>query len=234
MTTTTSMTSTSDRAALAIRDLDFAHPGGLRLKVPSLRLEARGEMLLAGPSGSGKSTLLSLVAGLLEPQGGRIEIAGEDIVSRRGAARDRLRGERLGMIFQTFNLLAGFTAAENVMLAMLFAERPRATHRARSEALLRSLGIEEIDRPIEHLSVGQQQRVAVARALAVGPSLVLADEPTASLDPENAEKVVELIRGTCREEGAALLLTSHDPDLRRSFARVVDVREFAAGGEVAR
>lgn len=212
--------------ALRLHELRFSYPGGPGLAVPSLRLEPGEELLLEGPSGSGKSTLLHLVAGLLEPSGGTIEVAGEDLSAVRGAARDRLRGRRIGMIFQTFNLLGGFSAAENVAVAMLLAGRPASEHRPRAEALLGSLGVEAIDRPVERLSVGQQQRVAVARALAAKPAIVLADEPTASLDPDHAAQTVALIRSACREQGAALLLTSHDPTLRELFSERLDVRGF--------
>jgi ABC-type lipoprotein export system ATPase subunit len=212
--------------ALRLHDLRFTYPGSLALEVPSLRLEAGDELLLEGSSGSGKSTLLHLIAGLLEPSKGTIEIAGESLTSARGASRDRLRGRQIGMIFQTFNLLTGFSAAENIAIAMLLAGRPAAEHRPRAEKLLSSLGVDAIDRPVERLSVGQQQRVAVARSLAAKPALVLADEPTASLDPDHAERVVSMIRGACREEGAALLLTSHDPSMRELFADRIDIRRF--------
>ncbi len=213
-------------AALRLHDLRFAYPGSLALEVPSLRLDPGEELLLEGASGSGKSTLLHLIAGILEPTRGTIEIAGETLSTLRGAALDRFRGRRIGMIFQTFNLLSGFSAVENVSIAMLLAGCPAAQHRPRAESLLSSLGVEAIDRPVDRLSVGQQQRVAVARALAAKPALVLADEPTASLDPDHAERAVSMIRDACREEGAALLLTSHDPAMRDLFANRLDMRPF--------
>jgi putative ABC transport system ATP-binding protein len=213
--------------ALRIRDLSFAFGESFSISVPSLEIPPGGELLLAGASGSGKSTLLLLIAGLLEPRSGQVQIGGEVITDLRGSARDRCRGRRIGMIFQTFHLLPGFSAAENVMLAMLFADRPAREHRDRAIGLLASLGIDEPHRPAEHYSVGQQQRIAVARALAAKPSLVLADEPTASLDPENADRTIALVRDACRAEGAALLLTSHDPRLRDTLAEQVDARSFA-------
>lgn len=213
-------------AALRLHDLHFAYAGGLVLEVPALRLDPGEELLLQGCSGSGKSTLLHLIAGILEPSRGTVEIAGESLSSVRGAARDRLRGRRIGMIFQTFNLLSGFSAFENVSIAMLLAGHPASEHRPRAESLLASLGVEAIDRSVDRLSVGQQQRVAVARALAAKPALVLADEPTASLDPDHAERAVSMIREACREQGAALLLTSHDPSMRELFANRIDMREF--------
>jgi ABC-type lipoprotein export system ATPase subunit len=176
-------------------------------------------MLLVGRSGCGKSTLLQLIAGLLEPTAGTVSIGGQSIHALAGAARDRFRGRSVGMVFQTFNLLHGFTALENVLVALMLSETPRSEWNARAESLLRSLGIERLDARAEELSVGQQQRVAVARALAPRPTLVLADEPTASLDPENAVNAVRILRDACREQGAALLIVSHDPALESHFAR---------------
>lgn len=219
----------TDAPALHVRDLGFAHPGGPEISIPDWTLPAGGEVLLTGASGSGKSTVLQLLAGLLEPRSGRIEIGGEDLLAVHGAQRDRLRGRRIGMIFQTFNLLAGFSARENSMLAMHFAGLPASSHRERAASLLDSLGLagREADRPIETLSVGQQQRAAVARALAADPAIVLADEPTASLDPDNAARTVDLVREACRRHGAALLLTSHDPTLAERFETRIDVGAFA-------
>jgi putative ABC transport system ATP-binding protein len=135
------------------------------------------------------------------------------------------------MIFQTFHLALGFTARENVMLALLFGAPGEGKHEARANELLATLGLgsdgdptnDRRDHPVERLSVGQQQRVAVARALACRPPLVLADEPTASLDPENGRRAIDLIRSTCRDQGAALLCVSHDPTLVPSFSRHVDL-----------
>ena len=214
----------STGTALHISDLRFTHEGAdanrFTLELPELSLEKAEEMLLVGGSGSGKSTLLSLIAGLSQPDTGRILIDDQNICELTGADRDRFRGKSIGMIFQTFNLLEGFTARENIELALLFSGTPASEHRQRTDTLLDRLGIGRHDALPSELSVGQQQRVAVARAIAPRPTLVLADEPTASLDPENAAKAVELIRESCREDGAALLCTSHDPSLKDSFARV--------------
>ncbi len=215
--------------ALEILDLHFRYPGSDRevLHVASLRLDAGDQLLLTGGSGSGKSTLLSIVAGLMRPShGGSIRVAGRELP--RGAAGDRFRGRHIGMIFQTFNLLTGFSAVENVLAALMFSDLPRREHLPRARALLHELGVEEADRPAERLSVGQQQRVAVARALACRPVLVLADEPTASLDPENAGVAIGLIQRTCRECNAALLCTSHDPAMGERFARRVSLTALAS------
>lgn len=205
--------------ALEISDLRFryASDGAWVVGLPTLRLERGEQVALQGSSGSGKSSLLQVVAGLVDPQGGSVRIAGADIHALRGARRDRFRGSHLGMIFQTFNLLPGFSATENVQMALLFSRVPRREHRSRSADLLRSLSIDAPDREVTELSVGQQQRVAVARALACDPPLVLADEPTASLDPENAARAIELIQSACRERNAALLCVSHDPSVIERF-----------------
>jgi ABC-type lipoprotein export system ATPase subunit len=218
-------------AALSIRGLKFryAPDGPWVVEVPALDLEKGEQMLLTGGSGGGKSTLLQLIAGLLDPAEGHIVVDGLRIHSRHGAARDLYRGRTIGMIFQTFNLLQGFSALENVMVAMMFSTIARSQHRPRAAALLRHLGIERPDARPDELSVGQQQRIAVARALACDPVLVLADEPTASLDPEGSAAAMDLIQGACREKGAALLCTSHDPAMRERFGRRASLRDLARG-----
>lgn len=225
-------------AALVIRDLRFryalerggAAAGAWIVDVPALDLAAGEQMLLTGGSGRGKSTLLYLVAGLMAPTEGRVLVAGTDLGTMHGAKLDLFRGRTIGMIFQTFNLLHGFTAAENVMAALMFSDIPRKEHRSRAVALLKRLGIERPDADPQRMSVGQQQRVAVARAVACGPALVLADEPTASLDPENAAGAIDLIEEACAEAGAALLCVSHDPSMADRFPRRVSLDELASGG----
>jgi ABC-type lipoprotein export system ATPase subunit len=218
--------------ALEIERLSFAYSpgdrGAFELALPSLTLGRGEEMLLVGKSGCGKSTLLQLVSGLLDPTSGSIRIGGTDIAALRGAARDRFRGRHIGMVFQTFNLLQGFSARENVLVALLMSDVPKSDWAARAESLLRSLGIEQLDARAEELSVGQQQRVAIARALACRPTLVLADEPTASLDPENAVNAIRVLRDACREQGAALLVVSHDPALESHFARIERLASLSA------
>lgn len=218
--------------ALAFENLGFRYPGHADwlIDIPGFALDPGGQMLLAGRSGMGKSTLLHLILGLLEPQRGEVRVAGRDIHAIGGAKRDHFRGAHIGMIFQTYHLLNGFTAIENVMTALAFSDVPRAEHRSRSEALLDRLDIPRRDAMPDRLSVGQQQRVAVARALVCDPELVLADEPTASLDPENAGGAMDLIQEVCRERGAALLCVSHDPSLVDRFDRhesLLDLNEAA-------
>ncbi len=215
--------------ALLIEDLRFryADEGPWVVDVASLALDRGEQMLLTGGSGQGKSTLLQLITGLLEPATGRIAVAGQDVHALRAGRRDRWRGRHIGMIFQTFNLLHGFSALENVLVALMFSTIPRPEHARRARELLAGLGIDTPDALADDLSVGQQQRVAVARAVACGPNLVLADEPTASLDPDNAGAAMDLIQETCRARGAALLCTSHDPAMAPRFPRRANLRELA-------
>jgi putative ABC transport system ATP-binding protein len=223
----------SDAPALVIEGLAYRYPGaeGWVTEVGHLEL-ARGEqVLLTGGSGSGKSTLLHLIAGLMEPTEGRVVVDGQDVHALHGAKRDLFRGTSIGMIFQTFHLLHGFSALENVMMALLFSTVARSEHATKARELLEHLGIERVHAAPEQLSIGQQQRVAVARAVACDPVLVLADEPTASLDPENAGVAIELIQGVCREKGAALVCVSHDPGMAERFERRASLESL--GGRLA-
>ena len=194
------------------------------LNVPTFSLGAGEERALRGESGGGKTTFLNLVSGILVPDSGSVTLGGREMTSLAEPARDRLRAEKLGYIFQTFNLLQGFTVLENVVLGMSFAGA--GADRGRARELLVKMGLgHRLGHFPRQLSTGQQQRVAVARALANRPALVLADEPTGNLDPRNAREALALIRDACRENGAALLLVSHDEGVLSQFAHV---RDFAS------
>jgi ABC-type lipoprotein export system ATPase subunit len=194
------------------------------IDVPALRLEAGMQTALAGGSGSGKTTLLHLIAGIVAADAGEIRIAGLPMTGVRESQRDALRARHVGYVFQTFNLLAGFTALENVELGMLFGVG-RDTPRAR--ALLERVGMGgRLNFRPRQLSVGQQQRVAVARALANRPDLVLADEPTGNLDARHAAEALALIRDVCRENGAALLIVSHDPRVLDAFEQRLNLADI--------
>jgi ABC-type lipoprotein export system ATPase subunit len=182
------------------------------------------QLALAGPSGTGKTTFLNLIAGILTPDSGRITLDGTEFSSLGEGARDRFRARRIGYIFQTFNLLQGYTCLENVLLGMSFGP---GADRARAESLLRRVGLgERLNHFPRQLSAGQQQRVAVARALANAPKLVLADEPTGNLDATNAREALGLIRETCAENKAALLLVSHDPEILSRFEQTKSLAEI--------
>ena len=183
----------------------------------------RGEMVaLTGPSGSGKSTLLGLIGGLDRPTSGRIEIDGIDITDMGEGRLTEVRNERIGFIFQFFNLIPTLTALENVALPIQFARRPRFDPERRARELLDLLGLADRlhHRPME-LSGGQQQRVAIARALANNPPLLLADEPTGNLDSEASAVVIQALRDVSRETGTTVVLVTHDPVLAGQMDRVV-------------
>jgi len=158
-------------------------------------------MAVAGPSGSGKTTLFHIIAGILAPTSGRVQVAGTDLTELRGAERDRFRARHIGYVFQSFNLLRAFTALENVMLGMVFAgAMPPTEQHARAVELLERVGLgHRLGHKPTQLSNGEQQRVAVARALANRPRILLADEPSAHLDFETAERVTEIIGELCAE-----------------------------------
>ena len=199
----------------------FVTPEGGRVTVVSVEefgLGSGEQLALRGESGSGKTTFLHLIAGILAADEGTISVAGVEMTGLSEAKRDRRRAKSIGYIFQTFNLLQGYTVLENVLLGMSFGP---GADRARATALLRRVGLSHrLDHYPRQLSTGQQQRVAVARALANRPGLVLADEPTGNLDARSSGEALGLIREVCRENGAALLLVSHDESVLSQFDRV--------------
>lgn len=177
---------------------------------------------IVGPSGSGKSTLLGLIGGLDTPTTGHIEIDGVDITHMSEGRLTEVRNQKIGFVFQFFNLVPTLTALENVMLPIEFADRPRFRAEDRARELLGLLGLSDRlnHRPLE-LSGGQQQRVAIARALANNPPLLLADEPTGNLDSEASAVVVEALRDVWRETGTTVVLVTHDPELAGQMGRVL-------------
>lgn len=206
----------------------FIEPDGTPLPILDIaqfEVPAGEQMVLVGRSGCGKTTLLHVIAGISRPDEGRVEIQGCDLVSLPEAGRDRFRADNIGYVFQTFNLLPGFSALENVLLGMTFS-RGRADP-ARATALLNRVGLgHRLTHKPAMLSVGEQQRVAVARALANRPKLLLADEPTANVDSRNQQQIVELIRQTCAEEKVTLMLVTHTPEVAGQFERVERLEEF--------
>ena len=214
---------------LAISNLkkSFVAPDGSRhliVDLPEFTLEPRKQLGLAGESGSGKTTFLNLIAGILNADEGTIQLDGAVVSSLSEPRRDRFRAKSIGYIFQTFNLLQGYTCLENVLLGMSFGA---GVDRAFAEGLLKRVGLgSRLHHRPRQLSTGQQQRVAVARALANKPKLVLADEPTGNLDHKNARESLALIREACRENGAALLLVSHDREVLAQFENVGDFHKM--------
>jgi putative ABC transport system ATP-binding protein len=201
----------------------------------------RGErLLLLGPSGSGKSTLLSLMTGIVKPQTGEVRVLGTDLDRLGSAARDRFRADHFGIIFQMFNLLPYGRVMDNVLLPLSFAAkragRARLAGGAEREAhrLLTALGIgEELhDKSAATLSVGQQQRVAVARALIGAPEIIVADEPTSALDSDRRRDFLTLLFSQVEQAGASLILVSHDQGLGDQFARVVRLQDIVTTKQI--
>ena len=214
---------------LEVSDLrkSFQAPDGTTctvIDVPRFALDEREQVALQGESGLGKTTFLHLIAGILKPDSGRIRLAGQELTSLDEPRRDRVRAMALGYIFQTFNLLPAFTCLENVLLGMSFGPGP---DRAFASYLLERVGLGgRLEQYPRQLSTGPQQRVAVARALANRPKLVLADEPTGNLDAASAREALKLIRDTCAENSAALLLVSHDSEVLAQFEEVVALADL--------
>jgi putative ABC transport system ATP-binding protein len=206
------------------------------IDIESFNLKDAEQVALIGTSGSGKTTLLHMIAGILAPDSGRImfDIDGQgmvDVARLAEAQRDVFRGRYVGYIFQTHHLLQGFTALENVLLGMSFTGHP--ADRGWAKHLLDEVGLSDrLDYKPAKLSVGQQQRVAVARALASRPKLVLADEPTGALDAKSAQSVLALIRKLCAEVGAGLLMVTHDLELAGQLQRTVALAELNRAGRV--
>jgi len=214
------------RALLEVSGLTKRFPGpdgdiATIIDIAEFSLGAAEQVALRGASGSGKTTFLNLIAGILHADTGRILVDGHDLTTLSEGGRDELRARTIGYVFQNFNLLQGYSALENVLLGMLFGPGVDEPH-ARGLLDRVGLGHRLHHRPAQ-LSIGQQQRVAVARALANRPKLVLADEPTGNLDEHHARGALTLIREVCRENEAALLLVSHDPAILCAFERTDDL-----------
>ena len=194
------------------------------LDVPHLEVAAGEQVVVRGRSGCGKTTLLNSIAGLTSIDSGAIRVNDINVTNLPEAGRDRFRARNLGYVFQTFNLLPAFTALENVLLGMTFTGQRSDRDRARD--LLVRVGLEhrQTHKP-DALSVGEQQRVAVARALVNRPVLLLADEPTANVDPAHQQQVIDLLREVCQQENVAMLLVTHSPEVSRQFDRVLQLEE---------
>ena len=188
------------------------------LDVAAWRVDAGARCLVTGPSGSGKSTLLHLLAGLATPRAGSVRVAGQDLAGLSPTARDRFRGRTIGLLLQTFHLLDTLSVLDNVRLARHLAGLPE--DRARCLEVLEDLGVAQFGRARPStLSHGQAQRVALARAVVNRPAVILADEPTSSLDDESCERVASLIEARAATEGATLVVATHDSRLRSRFGQ---------------
>jgi putative ABC transport system ATP-binding protein len=222
-------------AAIDIAGAEFAWPGGKPfLGIEHLRIAQGERVFLHGPSGSGKSTLLGLIGGVLVPQSGVVAVMGTRLSHLHPSARDRFRGEHIGFIFQMFNLIPYLSVRENVRLPLQFsaARRTRmegAEENEEAQRLLRALGLEGedlLERSVTQLSIGQQQRVAAARALIGRPDVVIADEPTSALDHDTRSGFLDLLLNECEACGATLLFVSHDHSLSSQFDRALALSDI--------
>ncbi|MBA0264190.1 methionine ABC transporter ATP-binding protein [Stenotrophomonas maltophilia] len=221
---------------ISLEDVQFGYGTRLVLDIPRLWVEQGSSVLLRGISGGGKSTLLGLLAGVLLPGKGRVEVAGHALQDMGGAARDRFRADQLGVIFQQFNLLPFLTVRDNIALGLRFSRLRSARISGPLDAeiarLLQALQLnpELMQRRAGTLSVGQQQRVAAARALIGRPTLLLADEPTSALDREAATAFLQLMSAQCQAAGTTVLVVSHDDSLQPLFDRTISLSEINQAG----
>jgi len=207
---------------LNISQVSLGYNGKAVLQFSGLELPKGGQCLITGPSGSGKTTLLYAIAGLVRVMEGTITVGGTDITTLSEAALDRFRGKRIGMIFQTLHLIKSLSVLDNLLLASYIVGLPREKERALE--LFEELGIgEKKDALPDALSQGQAQRVAIARAVLHRPALILADEPTSSLDDEACAAVIGLIRQTARETGATLVISTHDSRVKEHFSDIIEL-----------
>ena len=227
-----------DQVILDIKNVCFRwkNSGSLLLNLPEFKIEKHEHVFLQGPSGSGKSTLLALVGGILVSESGTLKVLGQDIKNFTRSGRDSFRVDHLGFIFQLFNLLPYLSIEENVMLPLSFssirakrAGRTKIDQFKEAKRLLKALALEkqlEEKSPVTELSVGQQQRVAAARALIGNPELIIADEPTSALDADLRHSFLELLFGECKKAGSTLLFVSHDSTLSDLFSRKISMDEI--------
>ena len=224
------------KPVVSINALEFGWvPNRPVLRIDALRISAGERVFIHGPSGSGKSTLLNLLAGVLRPQRGHLEVLDTMLPELRPSARDKFRGDHFGVLFQMFNLVPYLSILENVTLPCRYSARRRTQARkhggvdGEAERLLCQLDLAEemrSGRAVTHLSVGQQQRVAAARALIGRPEIVLADEPTSALDADRREAFLQLLFRECAAEGATLIFVSHDQALERLFDRSLPLHQI--------
>jgi putative ABC transport system ATP-binding protein len=227
-----------DRGGSLVRveSLDFAWDahGPAMLAIERLEVGRDEQLFLKGPSGSGKSTLLNLLGGVVTARRGAVRVLGRDLATLSGAQRDRFRADHVGFIFQLFNLVPYLSVRDNVLLPLRFSQSRRARAAVRGGAVQEAgrlldglgLGADLLDRKATELSVGQQQRVAAARAMIGSPELVIADEPTSALDADTREGFVSLLRQECRAQGSALVFVSHDAALEPLFDRSLSLPDI--------
>ncbi len=221
---------------LAMRNICFSwdKKSSPFLSFDDFKASSGEKILIRGPSGSGKSTILNLIGGVLSPQKGLVSILNTDLTKLNAGQRDRFRADHMGFIFQMFNLIPYLSVLENILLPLEFSHHKREKLKQRglspqneAERLLLALGLDpKSTKKVRELSVGQQQRVAVARALMGSPELIIADEPSSALDYESRASFLELLFQECKREKTTLIYVSHDPNLEAYFDRTIPISKF--------
>ncbi|MBL3553431.1 ABC transporter ATP-binding protein [Rhodovulum sulfidophilum] len=214
---------------LRLSSVSVAYPGLAApvLDIPALDIPAGSRIAVTGPSGSGKSTLVNVLAGLVLPRAGRVVWDGTDIAALSEGARDRWRGANLGLVMQEFHLFPGLSALDNVLLPARLSRVADQAMTTRAGMLLAEVGLSRPDQQVETMSRGEMQRVAVARAVLRAPGIIVADEPTASLDPESGAAIAGLLLALAESSGATLIVVSHDRRLSARLDRVLSLAEGA-------
>lgn len=209
---------------IQLSNVEFSYGDHPILRIPNFTMEKGERLFLHGPSGSGKSTFLEILSGILAPQTGSVQVLGEDLAKMTASQRDHFRADHIGSIFQSFNLIPYLNVQDNIALGPAFSQKRQKSFgelQKEQAEMTKALGIDHLlDRPVTRLSVGQQQRVAVARALLGGPEIVLADEPTSALDEDHREKFLKLLFELAEARGTSLVFVSHDRSIQRLFSRV--------------
>ncbi len=218
-------------SCIEIKNLQFSYPNAQKvLDIKKLSIETGEKVFIHGASGSGKSTLLNLLAGVLSSSTGTLKVLGTNLVSLSTTEKDKFRGDHIGFIFQSFNLISYLSIAENISLPYRSSSKRRSQTKNLNEEIERlskHLGLSDLmDKPVSMLSVGQQQRVAVARALIGSPDIIIADEPTSSLDDDITDDFVQLIISEHKAKNFTLLFVSHDKRLATHFDRSISLSEI--------
>lgn len=207
---------------ILVKDIQFSYHRQLKIEIPDIELEAGDELLVLGKSGSGKTTLLNILGGLLSPQKGEVIIDGVSLYQLKGQKLDKFRGSHIGIVFQKPHLLAPLTVSENITLPYFFTKKPSTNQ---LHHYLKELGIlDKQNASIHTLSEGEAQRVSIARALVNEPKIILADEPTASLDDENAMLVVNLLKKQAQKLQAVLIIVTHDQRIKNQIDRSITIK----------
>lgn len=217
--------------AITLTNVRFSYdsqPNNTIINIPKWSVDTGEHVFLHGPSGTGKSTLLGLLSGLITLQTGEISIFDKQLSTMSSLSRDKFRAQYIGYVFQQFNLIPYLSAADNIRLARYFSQHQQDDQQQYTSQLLQQLNFAEsdINKPVRQLSVGQQQRVAIARALVNKPKLVIADEPTSSLDAANTEVFMDILMPMVKNNGMTLVFVSHDLSLSRYFDRVESLTDI--------